>query len=316
MARTGHHKSPETFPPPLKPSSYGAGIALYTFIAGVCGALQILVTIVDLMGRDAPDLVLWGRMVAAGGAAAGGALLIYELHTPQRFYNMMRIVRLTSPMSFGAYVLLAFGLFSVLAAGASLAGFPTAAATAGVVACGPAVVMAFYSATLLSATSSPFWAAYPQALAVRFAASSMAAACAVLVLIAILVGGPQRNVMPLLLVGAAALLLDGLTVIAQRRDADRPGWGTSAAGMMNHLGAVGVGILLPLAAGALAWRMSETGGLTLAGAALGVLLGAFLMRWAVVKRGNETAATPADYLRFTGTADADLAKLHRGSGQW
>src|SRR3546814_15451143 len=39
---------------------------------------------------------------------------LIDLRTPRRWYNMLRIFRPTSPMSFGSYILTAFGGFSAL----------------------------------------------------------------------------------------------------------------------------------------------------------------------------------------------------------
>src|SRR3546814_20363040 len=52
--------------------------------------------------------------MATAGSAAGAVLLIIALRTPRRWYNMLRIFRPTSPMSFGSYILTAFGGFSAL----------------------------------------------------------------------------------------------------------------------------------------------------------------------------------------------------------
>ena len=56
----------------------------------------------------------------SAGSVVGAALLIIDLHTPTRFYNMLRIFRPTSPMSIGSYVLTSFGALSALLAAAQL----------------------------------------------------------------------------------------------------------------------------------------------------------------------------------------------------
>src|SRR3546814_11725228 len=52
------------------------------------------------------------RAMATAGSAAGAVLLIIDLRSPRRWSNMLRIFRPTSPMSFGRYILTAFGGFS------------------------------------------------------------------------------------------------------------------------------------------------------------------------------------------------------------
>ena len=45
-------------------------------------------------------------------------LLVYDLHTPKRFYNMLRIAKRTSPMSIGTWILMSFSGFAVSGAAA------------------------------------------------------------------------------------------------------------------------------------------------------------------------------------------------------
>ncbi len=105
----------------LKPSPFGFMVSLYIYLAGLSGSAQMLATIGDLFGgRAARGMVRRGRLLAMLGTVAGPALLIADLHTPQRFYNMLRILRTTSPMSIGSYILTSFGLTSTLTAAAQL----------------------------------------------------------------------------------------------------------------------------------------------------------------------------------------------------
>jgi len=177
--------------PVLKRSPFNWMVSAYIFVGGLGGSAQILSTLLDLDGDPrAAAAVRTGRYLAVGTALVGAGLLIGDLKTPTRWYNMLRILRRTSPMSIGSYILTAFGGFSALAAlgqfvadrgrpgrrqaalrFARLAGAPAAVAGAG---------MSVYTASLLSATSTPLWAAAPRLLAVRFGSSAMAAAAAAL----------------------------------------------------------------------------------------------------------------------------------------
>src|SRR5438105_3272399 len=49
------------------------------------------------------------RFVTLGALGVSTALLIKDLGRPERFYNMMRVLKPTSPMSIGSWVLGAFG---------------------------------------------------------------------------------------------------------------------------------------------------------------------------------------------------------------
>ena len=102
--------------PAIKPSLYGWTVALYIFVGGMAAGLQIVVTAAELIAAsDSSLMVLIGRGIALAGAVLGGILLIIDLHTRQRFYNMLRIFRPTSPMSIGTYALMGFGFWSLIA---------------------------------------------------------------------------------------------------------------------------------------------------------------------------------------------------------
>src|SRR5215467_7879622 len=109
--------------PALKPSLYGWLVGFYIFIGGLAGAAQTVATAAEIVGTRGSATILAGRAIAVTGAVLGGILLIIDLHTRRRFYNMLRIFRPTSPMSIGTYVLMGFGLWSLVALCAELAGW-------------------------------------------------------------------------------------------------------------------------------------------------------------------------------------------------
>ena len=110
----------------------------------------------DLTGR--PGL---SRSAKAGAFAAGMLAmtgLIHDLGKPARFLNMLRVFKVTSPMSVGSWLLAGYLPATGAAALAGLTGrLPRigAAATAGAAALGPAV--ASYTAALISDTAVPAW---------------------------------------------------------------------------------------------------------------------------------------------------------------
>lgn len=128
----------------------------YLFLGGLAGASSLLALGADLTGRPA-----LGR-AAKSGALAGGALsltaLIHDLGRPARFLNMMRVFKVTSPMSVGSWLLGGYVPAASVAALCALTGrLPRigAAATAGSALLGPAV--AAYTAALVSNTAVPAW---------------------------------------------------------------------------------------------------------------------------------------------------------------
>ncbi len=174
-------------PAPFEPWVVGG----YIFLAGLSGSASILATLADATGRtELRGMVRRGRYLALLAPTIGSALLVYDLHTPKRFYNMLRVAKSTSPMSIGTWILMSFSGFAGAAAlgqvaadrwpaqkwlrrSATIAGVPAALAGAG---------LSTYTASLLSATSTPIWAAAPRSLAVRFGSSSVATGAAALAL--------------------------------------------------------------------------------------------------------------------------------------
>ncbi len=84
--------------------------------------------------------------------------LVHDLGRPSRFYNMLRVLKPTSPMSVGSWLLAFYGPAAGVAALSSVAGRGRrlgGAATAGAAVLGPAV--ATYTAALLCDTAVPAW---------------------------------------------------------------------------------------------------------------------------------------------------------------
>jgi formate-dependent nitrite reductase membrane component NrfD len=273
--------------PAVKASPYGWKVALYTFLGGLAGSAQVIATLADLVSpRKHRALVKAGRVLAAvNGALLGPALLVLDLHTPQRWYNMLRIFRRTSPMSIGSYVLTAFGGFSALSLMPKIGRvtqIPAALAGAG---------MASYTPALLASTATPLWSAAPRALGAEFATGAFACGAAALVL-----AGRHRAVENAMWIGTAAY---GIASLAVRREhqreqvnepLERGKWARV------HKAGLGLGIGLPLAClamNALSGRSRDRSAL----AAAGVLAGVFLSRWALFEGGNESARRAPDYLR-------------------
>ena len=296
--------------PALKPSPWTWEVGAYIFLAGLGGSAQIIATIADLLGgRRTRSVVRHGRYLAVACAVLGAPLLISDLKTPRRWYNMLRILRATSPMSIGSYVLTAFGGASALAAAdqalavrsrgrdstpvARVAQIPAALAGAG---------MSTYTGALLSATSTPMWAAEPGLLAARFACSAMATGAAALSLAEQLNGEPV-NSRPLDQVALTATVAElAVSIVSERRQRARGvgralrqgGWGAA-----NTAGALALGAGVPLACyGLNLMRKRRSPGLSIA-ASLAVLAGGMIMRQAVLHAGQQSAKRPREYFRLT-----------------
>ncbi len=295
--------------PALKPSPWTWEVAAYIFLAGLAGSAQIIATAADLLGgRRARSIVRNGRHLAVAGAVLGAPLLISDLKTPRRWYNMLRIFRPTSPMSIGSYILTVFGGASALTAAgqllderggregsgllAQVAQIPAALAGAG---------MSTYTGALLAATSTPMWAAEPGLLAARFACSAMATGAAALSLSEQIDEPENSRVLDQVALTATAAEL-AVSVVSERRQrargVGRPlrqgGWGAA-----NTIGAIALGAGVPLACyGLNQVRKRRSPGLSIA-ASLAVLAGGMIMRQAVLHAGQDSARRPDEYFRMT-----------------
>ncbi|STD13481.1 Formate-dependent nitrite reductase, membrane component [Dermatophilus congolensis] len=94
----------------VKPPPWKKEIPAYLFLGGLAGASGLIGAGAHLTGRF--ELRRNARLAAIAAAAAGGAALVVDLGRPERFLNMMRTVKLTSPMSVGSWILVGFSTFA------------------------------------------------------------------------------------------------------------------------------------------------------------------------------------------------------------
>jgi protein NrfD len=292
--------------PQLKPSPFGWKVSLYIYVAGLAGSSQLLAALGDIFGgRRARGMVRRGRYLSILGITLGPLLLILDLATPRRFYNMLRIFRPTSPMSMGTYVLTTFGMFASTTAAlqfvadrmlksplhwlrllARIAQVPAALAGGG---------MSIYTASLQSATSTPLWAASPRRMAVRYGASSIASAAAALS-IGERMAGPGRMAARLDALALVALTVELGATLASARDYRRKGVAevldTGALGAAEAVGVVGLGTLLPIALYSTALLGRRSGSMSKA-ASVATLAGGMALRHVMLVAGNESARRPA-----------------------
>ncbi|MDA0644670.1 NrfD/PsrC family molybdoenzyme membrane anchor subunit, partial [Nonomuraea ferruginea] len=128
----------------------------YLYLGGVSGVSSSMAVMARLTGRTRLDRT--ARVAAAAGAALGAGLLSAELGRPERFLNMFRVFKLTSPMSVGSWILAAHGGLSAAALAGDLTGILPAAGDAALLATavtGP--LTATYTAVLVADTAVPAW---------------------------------------------------------------------------------------------------------------------------------------------------------------
>src|SRR4051812_1151449 len=149
-------------------------VPLYLFLGGAAGTSSILAALGDLSGRSA--LARSGRFVAGGGAIASVGFLVHDLGRPERFLHMLRVMKPTSALSVGTYILSPFSAAAGATAAVELLGwFPRLKRFGGVVSALFGGPMATYTAVLLANTAVPSWHAFHERLPFVFAGSAMAA---------------------------------------------------------------------------------------------------------------------------------------------
>ncbi|MEU5832677.1 NrfD/PsrC family molybdoenzyme membrane anchor subunit [Streptomyces diacarni] len=276
---TSYYGKPILNTPEWKPLNIGG----YFFLGGLAGAGSLLAAGATATQRPvmARSMKITSTVAIAGSAAA----LIHDLGKPARFANMLRVLKPTSPMSVGSWLLAAYGPLAGAAAISDMTGvLPRAGhtATAGAALLGPAV--ATYTAVLASDTATPAWHDGYRELPFVFAGSATAAAAGTALLTA-----PLRENRP---ARHAALFGAALEAAATHRMESRLGmvaetYREGLAGRLMRSAKV------LTAAGALAG--AATGGrnrglAALSGAAL--LAGSVCTRLGVFHAGRATLADP------------------------
>jgi hypothetical protein len=161
--------------PIIKEPVWQSDIPLYFFTGGLTGASDLLALGAQLSGN--PRLRTSALAVATFGTAISPYFLIKDLGRPLRFLNMLRVVKVTSPMSVGTWIFSAESATTSIAAACRLFGvMPRVRATAQLLAglIGPG--QATYTAALVAQSVVPAWHEARRELPVLFASSAAASA--------------------------------------------------------------------------------------------------------------------------------------------
>ncbi|HEU5029774.1 MAG TPA: NrfD/PsrC family molybdoenzyme membrane anchor subunit [Spirillospora sp.] len=260
-----------------------ADVAAYLFLGGLAGAGSVLAAGAELTGRPAAARALKVSSLAA--IAGSAAALIHDLGRPARFVNMLRVMKPTSPMSMGSWVLAAYGPAAGAAAVLDVTGLfkPLGrAATVGAAALGP--VVATYTAVLIADTAVPAWHEGYREMPLVFVGSGTAAASGAALLAApVAETAPMRSAAVLgagLELAAAKLMERRLGMLAEPYKQGKAGGLMRAAGILSVGGAAG---------GALLGGRSRIAA-ALSGAAL--LAGSACTRFGIFHAGMRSAQDP------------------------
>src|SRR5579884_1264761 len=170
----------------LKELQWNWAIPLYFFVGGAAGSAGVIATMADWAGGNR-QLAREARLLALGGGALSGALLVYDLGKPSRFLNMLRVIKPQSPMSMGAWVLTAFSSATAAAAFADLVsnhwnGLPVRVMGGSAKLFSALFGMPFsnYTGVLIGATAIPVWHKKIDSLPIHFGMSGLQAAASLL----------------------------------------------------------------------------------------------------------------------------------------
>jgi hypothetical protein len=275
--------------PALKPPTWTWEVPLYFFIGGIAGVSSCIAFIAHIFGAD-PALIRLSLWIGLGGAAICPILLISDLGRPSRFLNMLRVFKLRSPMSLGAWILVAFsgcvflavmanelimlGYGSPLVRGLGWLGEGSGAITG--------LMLANYTGVLIGATAIPVWFTHRRFLPAHFLTSGLGGSSAILELAGFLI--PATQVLGLVTAGLETIFEFVFEIRKPAVDAPlhhgRSGIAFRIAGLLEGPVALAARIVFGSAAGS---RYT---------AAVCFLVGALISRYAWIWAGRASATQP------------------------
>lgn len=151
-------------------------VPVYFFVGGLASGSAFMALACDVVGDGEAAAV--ARKVALGAALPAAPLLIADLGRPARFLNMLRIFKPRSPMSMGAWCLVAFSTSAAGAVTADVFGFRRLGTVGGAVTALFGAYLGSYTGALLAATATPLWARSRVLLAPIFVCTAAASGAA------------------------------------------------------------------------------------------------------------------------------------------
>jgi formate-dependent nitrite reductase membrane component NrfD len=264
-------------------------IGWYFFTGGLAGASSTIAAVAEL--ADRPVLARHARRAALIGLLPSPGLLIADLGRPGRFAYMLRLVKPTSPMSVGSWLLAGYSPFALGSALLDECGRAPRLrrATTVLAGClGPAI--ATYTGVLVADTATPVWHEARRELPALFASSAAASAGAVTTMLSAVSGRPDRSASRVATVGALSEVAVGVVMRRRLGDLDTYRSDAAARRLDRASRSLSLGGATLLVVGRKRRLGSCLGGLAISA-------GSVCERLAVLRAGTASANDPRSVLR-------------------
>ena len=315
---TSHH--PETDPkrkdknyygiPPIQRAHWTWQIPIYFWLGGIGAGTQLFATVAQLLGHEDKALKRASRYTVLVTMLLSPILLIWDLGRPERFYNMLRILKLRSPMSTQSWSLFTFGNLAGLLAARQAAEDGVLGRNAlsrlairlipdrllSVLALPFGMFVGFNTGNLISATSVPLWARNWMLMGPTFLTSGLSTALSWLSLVLHLGRwGEEKTLRVLHRAEKAVIVLEAVLIalsLARMSRWSRPLFSKEVAPLFVG-GTLLAGILAPLAL--LSGEKSRSKSVL---ASVLALAGGLAFRFAMIIAGRKSADDPEAYFTF------------------
>ena len=297
--------------PPIKRAHWTWQIPIYFWIGGIGAGTQLFATVAQLLGHKDDALTRVSRYTVLATMLLSPVLLIWDLGRPERFYNMMRVLKLRSPMSTQSWSLLAFGNLGGLIAARQAAEdglllgdnplsrlvirlIPVRLLTVLVLPFG--LFIGFNTGNLVSATSVPIWARNWMLMGPTFLTSGLSTALSWLSLVLHLGRrGEAKTLRVLHRAEKAVIVIEGLLIgasLIRMSKWSKPLFSREVAPLFVGGTLIG-GILAPFVL--LSGKENRQKSII---ASMLALAGGLAFRFAIIKGGRISADDPEAYFTF------------------
>jgi hypothetical protein len=269
--------------PIIKEPAWQREIPWYFFTGGLGGASSVLSLVARVSGNEL--LAQRSIQIASAANAVSPLLLISDLGRPERFLNMLRVFKVTSPMSVGSWILAYTSAASSVSAFLNTIGrLKRTADLARTAAAASGAPLAVYTATLISDTAIPVWHEARHELPFLFGSSAVASAGAASAIVV-----PPRDAGPARRMAVGGAIVENVVMKAMEKRLGMLGepYRQGEAGKYGKLAkACSRGGAALIGLGGRRSRLAAVAGGTL------LLAGEAALRWSVFKAGFQSARDP------------------------